>query len=431
MKIVALQAENIKKLVAIEIKPNGNLVQITGKNGQGKTSVLDCIWWALAGASNIQSTPIRKGQDVARIRLDLGEIIVTRTFKGGKEGATSSSITVENAEGARFQSPQAMLDELLGHLSFDPLSFARMGPTAQFDTLRNFVPGIDFDKLELEDKMDYAKRTDVNRRIKEAKIQADKIVIPTNTPEKLVDEVGLIVEMETAGKHNAQIEERKSRRIEAQNQLDRKNDSVTAIETQIKSLRERIDELCKEQGREMAEADTLQKKLSNAAPLPEPVDTAILMKKIATAKEINENVMLRISKRKFVEMSEKLEAEAQAITDAMKAREENKLKAISTAKLPVDGIMFGDHVILMNGVPFEQASDAEQLRASIAIAMALNPMLRVIRVRDGSLLDEDSLKLLEEMAGKEDYQVWIERVESSGKVGFVLENGHIKETING
>lgn len=48
MKIIALQAENVKRLVAIEIRPDGNLVQITGKNGAGKTSVLDCIWWALA-----------------------------------------------------------------------------------------------------------------------------------------------------------------------------------------------------------------------------------------------------------------------------------------------------------------------------------------------------------------------------------------------
>ena len=73
-----------------------------------------------------------------------------------------------------------------------------------------------------------------------------------------------------------------------------------------------------------------------------------------------------------------------------------------------------------------QIVTVEQLRTSIAIAMALNPKLRVIRVRDGSLLDEESLKLIADMADKEDYQVWCERVDSSGKIGFVLENGHLK-----
>jgi len=30
------------------------------------------------------------------------------------------------------------------------------------------------------------------------------------------------------------------------------------------------------------------------------------------------------------------------------------------------------------------------------------------------------------MADLEDYQIWIERVDGSGTIGFVLEDGHIK-----
>ena len=81
MKIVSLTAENVKKLVAVQIRPDGNLVQICGKNGQGKTSVLDSIWWALTGTSHIQAAPIRAGANQARIRLDLGDLVVTRTFR--------------------------------------------------------------------------------------------------------------------------------------------------------------------------------------------------------------------------------------------------------------------------------------------------------------------------------------------------------------
>ena len=39
MKIIELRAENIKRLVAVTIKPDGNMVEITGRNGHGKTSV--------------------------------------------------------------------------------------------------------------------------------------------------------------------------------------------------------------------------------------------------------------------------------------------------------------------------------------------------------------------------------------------------------
>ena len=425
MKIVALKAENIKKLVAVEIKPDGNLVQITGKNGQGKTSVLDCIWWALAGASHIQSTPIRKGENKARIRLDLGEIVVTRTFTA-KDGDTISTITVENEKGARFPSPQAMLDDLLGQLSFDPLSFARMEPRSQYETLKKFVPGVDFESIESKQRLDYALRTDVSRRAKEAKIQADRIEVAANTPDALVDEVNLIGEMEKAGKHNAEIEQRKANRADFQNQIERKKDAYMALSGQIEAAQKRVKELLEEELKAKTEISAMAQKLSTAAPLPEPIDTGALRQKIADAKATNGQVQLKGSKKKLEEMAEKLKAEADEITQRMEAREAEKRESIAAAKLPVEGITFGAGEVLMNGVPFDQASDAEQLRASIAIAMALNPKLRVIRVRDGSLLDEESLKLISDMADKEDYQVWCERVDSSGKIGFVLENGHLK-----
>lgn len=41
MKIISLIAENVKRLVAVEIKPDGNMVVISGKNGAGKTSAAD------------------------------------------------------------------------------------------------------------------------------------------------------------------------------------------------------------------------------------------------------------------------------------------------------------------------------------------------------------------------------------------------------
>ena len=127
MKILKLTAENVKKLRAVEITPTGELVEITGKNGAGKTSVLDAIWWALAGTKHIQAVPIRTGATKARIRLDLGELIVERRFT-----PVGSTLTVEKADGARYTSPQGILDALLGALTFDPLAFVGQEPREQF-----------------------------------------------------------------------------------------------------------------------------------------------------------------------------------------------------------------------------------------------------------------------------------------------------------
>src|SRR5262245_51448409 len=87
LRIIELRAENLKRLVAVTITPKGDLVQITGRNGQGKTSVLDSIWWALGGAKNIQGQPIRKGQERAFVSVKLGaetvKLVVTREFTAG------------------------------------------------------------------------------------------------------------------------------------------------------------------------------------------------------------------------------------------------------------------------------------------------------------------------------------------------------------
>ena len=74
MKIIALQAENLKRLVAVDIRPDGNLVQITGKNGAGKTSVLDAIWWCLAGTSHIQAAPT--GNQLNWVRASLRGLLL-------------------------------------------------------------------------------------------------------------------------------------------------------------------------------------------------------------------------------------------------------------------------------------------------------------------------------------------------------------------
>lgn len=441
LKIISLQAENIKKLVAVEIRPDGNLVQITGKNGQGKTSILDCIWWALAGAGNVQAAPIRKGQEKAVIRLDLGEIIITRTFQATGEGgqAHTTSIIVENADGARFPSPQKMLDGLLGQLSFDPLAFARMDPKARFDLLRTFVPGVDFKAIEAAHQADYAARTDLNRRIKDARSMAEGITVPAEAPTERINETALIEELETAGKTNLKIgslmAERESQVKFEKDSRDRAEYLVTkgkqVAEEILRKAKEEAEKLqidCKRESDQLIEkADKIKADLDAAPPIPAGVDTNAVKEKIEAAKQVNRIVALIEAKAGHERKVKEFQENVASIESRMAERQADKVAKIAAAKLPVEGISFGDHgAVLIGGVPFEQLSDAEQLRISLSFAMTLNPKLRVIRVRDGSLLDEDSMKLVAAMAQDKDYQVWIERVDSSGKIGFVIEDGHIK-----
>jgi energy-coupling factor transporter ATP-binding protein EcfA2 len=428
MKIVKLQAENVKKLVAVEIAPTGNLVQITGKNGAGKTSVLDAIWWALAGASHIQAVPIRKGAKEARIRLDLGELKVTRTFRAKEDGGATTAIYVENADGARFPSPQSMLDELLGQLTFDPLAFSRMKPREQFDALRKFVPGVDFEAIENAHRGDFQRRTELNGLAKRARAAASLIVYPDTTPDVPVDVSALAGELEEAGKHNAEIENRKARRDEAVRQIEANRALAATRHEEAMRMRQQADQIDQEASRHSDAALQLQARLDHAEPLPDPIDTVILRGKIDGAKTVNDLVAQKKRRAELEQEALGHEAAAEQLSNRMAERQAQKEASIAAAAIPVQGISFGEGQVLLDGQPFEQASDAQQLQASVAIAMAENPKLRVIRIRDGSLLDSSAMELLAKLADERDMQVWIERVDDSGKIGFVIEDGHNKAT---
>jgi hypothetical protein len=119
-------------------------------------------------------------------------------------------------------------------------------------------------------------------------------------------------------------------------------------------------------------------------------------------------------------------ADATARTARIDAIDVEKATAIANAKMPIDGLSFADGVVLFQGVPLDQASGAQKLRVSAAIGAALNPRLRVMLARDATNLDSKSMRLLAEFAEEKDFQIWCERVDETGAVGVVIEDGHVK-----
>lgn len=421
MKIVTLVAENIKKLRAVEIRPTGEIVTITGRNGAGKSSVLDSIWLALKASDAQVAMPIRKGEHRARVRLDMGELVVERRFT-----ESGSQLIVENAEGARFPSPQKMLDALLGELSFDPLAFARMEPRKQFDELRRVSKlDVDIEKLDGLNRSDYAKRTDINRDARAKRAQADAITVAKDLPDCPMDEAALLDEIQKAGEQNTLIERAKARRADAQRTANDKKAAGIRLRERAAELRAEAERLDKQASDMLAEAADIEKQIDDGAPLPEPVNVAEIRVKLEHAKQINAQIQSRDRRQHMQREADALEAQAKQLTEQMEAREQAKAEAIARAEMPVPGLGFGDGLVTFNGVPLEQASSAEQLKVSLAIAMAANPKLRVIRIQDGSLLDDESLAQVAEMAKSGGYQVWIERVDTTGKIGIVIDDGAV------
>jgi hypothetical protein len=132
LRIVALQAENFKRLRAVHIGPNGSpVVSIVGQNGAGQVQLPRRDLGGARRREGEPGVPIRRGAETAEVTVDLGEFIVVRRWT-----AKGSTLTVKSRDGMKYPSPQKMLDKLVGKLSFDPLAFTRAKPAEQVETLR-------------------------------------------------------------------------------------------------------------------------------------------------------------------------------------------------------------------------------------------------------------------------------------------------------
>lgn len=409
--IIELRAENFKKLVAIEIRPNGSLVTVSGMNGAGKTSTLDAIAAALGGKDLLPAEPLRRGagKGFAEVTLDDG-LVIKRTFTPGGGG----SLSVASKDGAKYGSPQKLLDGLVGKLSFDPLSFSRMDPKAQAATLRDLV-GVDTTELDARRKGAFDERTDVGREVK--RLEGALAKLPALAADAPVDEVSV-------DELTAELERRRAtndtRRAEVAHLEQLRKDAV--------ALKRRIDDLETQLSQARASLDVLRGQgTAQAAKIAALVeaDEGEVIERLRTAQATNAAARAAAERRRLEGGLETQRARVDDLTAAIVKVDDEKRALLESAKMPIAGLGFDDACVTLNGLPLAQASSAEQLRASVAIGLAMHPKLKVLLVRDGSLLDEKSLAMVAEMATAADAQVWVERVGKGAECAVIIEDGHV------
>jgi len=422
MRIIKLQAENIKKLKAVEITPKGDIVILSGKNGQGKTSVLDSIWFALGGGDATRNTPkpIRDGEQTASVSLDLGDITVSRNWTGNDK----TYLKVENKDGVVFKSPQKLLDEMVGRLSFDPLEFSQMSDKEQRDVLLSFLDTpINLDELEEKKQGIYQERTIINRDIKSLEGQLVGFNKPADDlPKEGISTAQIMKEYKDAQNIINQNNEIRQEYKTIQYKYSNKKNEIEETKNQISILQKKL----KKQQSELDVVKISGEKLRAKVEKLNDPDIDSFSKKIDAVEETNTAIRDAQKYRQIKTQLEKLQTESGELTEQIKALDKTRTDAIEKAAFPVDGLGFDEMGVTYQAIPFKQCSSAEQLRVSMAMAMSLNPKIRVIRITDGSLLDTKNMKIIEELAQKNDYQIWVERVDESGKVGIYIEGGEVK-----
>lgn len=423
MKIVTFKAENIQRLEAVEITPRSPVVVVGGKNGHGKTSTLDAIAMAIGGKSLMSEKPVRQGAKGGLVELTLDDdLVVRRTFTPNGD----SRLVVSNAKGAAYSSPQAVLDRLTSKISFDPLAFKSLKAREQAETLRRLV-GLDLAELDGERASVYSERTEVNRRVIALKAKLETTPHYDDAPEKPVDVSELMAEMDDLQRLQQKIdrcvENSRSFRLDAK----RLEDKIDDAEQRIAKLQDEVVKLTSARQHSLERAKDAEAFIASSGREAVFDQAASVRTRIVTAQEQNKKLEANEQRVLLAQNVAQMEQRSEALTESLERIDTEKATRLAAADFPIDGLSVDEEGVTLSGIPFAQLSAAEQLRISTAIGIKLNPTLRVLLIRDGSLLDDDNLALLAGMAAEHDAQVWLERVGDGKEVSVVIEDGKVKE----
>lgn len=395
MKIAKMSATNILRLSAVEIEPSGDIVTLGGKNGAGKTSVLNAIHMALAGKRHMPPQPIHKGEERASVTLDLGELIVERVIT-----EKSDRLIVRNADGSRHDKPQSILDKLFSSVSFDPLKFIDMDSKAQVALLQELA-GVDLAPLDAQEATLAEQRRDCGVELKSA--MARLAHSPPRHEDVPMEMVGLDIlrrRLESAIAENANNEARARERLRLAVSVEKLEGALAAEYESLRILDRQIA------GQGYPDVDALRRQLQAGE-----TDHANLLDNARHNELAAEVAALK-----------KQHAEYQ---DGITAVRVERKRMCAEATYPVAGLAFDETGVKFDGLPIMQASRAEQIRISVAIGAALHPTLRVLLIRDGSLLDDDGLQLLANLAEEQDVQIWLEDARTKDPAAVIIEDGEV------
>lgn len=416
MKIIRLQAENIKKLTAIDITPTNPVITITGRNGAGKSSVLDCITMALCGGREIPAEPIKKGHDKASIVMDLGDYVVTRSFS-----KDNSYLRIEAKDGSKVSSPQKFLDGIVGSVSFDPLEFMNRDAKDQRKVLLELV-GADLDQFDVQEKELREQRTLVGRN----RDRADSLYKSLSYYKEVEgreeqDASTILKQVQAAQDHNARLDAAIRDNESIRDRAKQKRAQITDYEEQIAALQHKILTLSSEIEQDK-QAYMARKTELDAT---ERKDITEISASLQTIEETNRKVRENVKNREAYQSYRELADEYADLGKQIDACKQAKKDVLLGARIPVEGLEVTDDGLRYNEVLLDQCSDGEKLMISLRISMALNPTLRVLRIKDGSLLDSDNREILRQAVEAGDYQLWFESVAADGKIGILIEEGEI------
>ena len=438
----------IKSLFGIsEQQINGESVEITGRKGAGKTSVIDALRYALTNSSR-RDWIVKDGETE-------GEIIV-ETDSGlsiDRKARTNKADVVSVKEnGNKVTKPETFLKTIITPLQLNPVEFTQMSKNEQnraildlieFDWDMNWIrekfgeipAGVDYDQnilqvlndIQSENGVYFQSRQDINREIRNKKAFIHDIAM--DIPEgyqaekwKNYDLSAKYSSLMAIKDNNNKIERarafkdnynNKLRGLEAEREIafssaekainserDSINSAIARLKAEIEGYEKTLltlnDKLQDKIRIAQGDFETKKAKLDADIGVAEryinmeiqPVDELQLEINEAEAmmKHLNEYSRME----KMTEEVNQLVEQSEEFTRKIKLARELPGEILQNCTLPVEGLTVENGVPLINGLPVSNRSDGELLELCVDIAIHNPSGLQIILIDGAEKLDDNS-----------------------------------------
>lgn len=409
IKINRLEAENVKRIKAVKVEPTANgLTVIGGKNGQGKTSVLDAIAWALGG-DRYRPSEAKNHDSVIPPTL---HIVLSNGLVVDRNGKNSDlKVTDPNGQKAG----QQLLNEFVEQLALDLPKFMEASSKEKANTLLKIIGvGDKLTDLEKEEKELFNERTYVGRIATQKEKFAKEQPYYPDAPKDLVSPSELIRQQQDILARNGENQRKREHAKDLQNQ-------VNQMATEISRMR---DELEKKEKQYKKVKDDMYIALTSAKDLQDQ-STAELEASISDIEEINRKVRANLDKEKAEDDALTYKNQYNELTVRINEVRKSRTELLDHAELPLPELSIADGELIYKGQKWDNMSGSERLIVSTAIVRKLNPKCGFVLLDKLEQLDLDTLREFGSWLEAEGLQAIATRVSTGDECSIIIEDGYV------
>lgn len=408
IKINKLEIENVKRVKAVKIEPTKDgLTVIGGKNGQGKTSVLDSIAWALGG-DKYRPADAKNADSVLPPTL---KVVLSNGLVVERKGK-NSDLRITDPEGKK--SGQTLLDSFISKLALDLPKFMESSGKEKAKTLLQII-GVEeeLNKLDAEEQELYQERLLLGRDVEKKKALAAELAYYPDVPKDLISPSELIKQQQEILAKNGE-NQRKRDRVE---QLLRE---CAFAYGEVKELEQKLAEA--KQKHASLEAD-LKIAETDAKDLQDE-STAELEVNIKNIDEINVKIRANQDKERADQIAKQGQAEYDDLTLQIEQIRKDKIDLLNGADLPLEGLSVKDGELTYNGFTWGDMSSSEQLRVATAIVRKLNPECGFVLIDKLEQMDIDTMNEFGKWLESEGLQAIATRVSTGDECSIIITDGY-------